>query len=542
MVYNPLALERSTIVRLPVSSAGKFEVERVGRQSSGQVSFHSSILAPLLHEDQEPKYLLMFETGYIPPVGAATFRIVVAGNFYQETDLTAWRFDPRDIDGERFVEASNGLVSVKFDQTTGMLVGISGNGVDLKVGQTWGYYTSFDSKFDHSDIPPSTGQQCSSAYIFRPSEPEQDLRVISPALGRAEFVNTSVGLEVRVVFEQPWIKQVTRVLNSQPFVEIEYTVGPVPIDDGRGKEIVTRFQTPINSHGVFYTDSNGREFLRRERNRRASWVLSSYEPVAGNYYPINAASYIEDSESSLCLLVDRSQGGTSLIEGSLEVMVQRRTLADDGRGVGEPMNETVDGITPYPPYGNATRLGPGVVIRGVHRIMVGKGPVGASLARQLMDGVFAEPVLFVGSSPDLRPVAFRQPKFSSLRGSLPSNVMLITLSRLQRVTNDTFLVRLGHQYGAGEGEGTSSEPVQVDLTSIFPGRSVLDVREKTLTGNRDWKAYLEHRLPWTSEPATPEYFVVLDTLVELNPMDIRTFEVTLGERSIRENSVESKQL
>ena len=30
-------------------------------------------------------------------------------------------------------------------------------------------------------------------------------------------------------------------------------------------------------------------------------------------------------------------------------------MADDDRGVGEPLNETTEGVTPYPPYGNAER-------------------------------------------------------------------------------------------------------------------------------------------------------------------------------------------
>ena len=38
-------------------------------------------------------------------------------------------------------------------------------------------------------------------------------------------------------------------------------------------------------------------------------------------------------------------GGASLASGSMEVMVHRRTQADDTRGVGEPLNETACGCT-----------------------------------------------------------------------------------------------------------------------------------------------------------------------------------------------------
>ncbi len=44
------------------------------------------------------------------------------------------------------------------------------------------------------------------------------------------------------------------------------------------------------------------------------------------------------------VLTDRSQGGASIADGQVELMVHRRTLNDDSLGVGEPLNETgIDG-------------------------------------------------------------------------------------------------------------------------------------------------------------------------------------------------------
>jgi len=37
---------------------------------------------------------------------------------------------------------------------------------------------------------------------------------------------------------------------------------------------------------------------------------------------------------------DRSQGGSSLNKGEIELMIQRRILHDDDRGLGEALNET----------------------------------------------------------------------------------------------------------------------------------------------------------------------------------------------------------
>lgn len=46
-----------------------------------------------------------------------------------------------------------------------------------------------------------------------------------------------------------------------------------------------------------------------------------------------------NSSDVVALLNDRSQGGTSLQNGQIEMMIHRRTVMDDSRGVGEPLNE-----------------------------------------------------------------------------------------------------------------------------------------------------------------------------------------------------------
>lgn len=83
--------------------------------------------------------------------------------------------------------------------------------------------------------------------------------------------------------------------------------------------------TQIPSAGRFYTDSNGRQTLVRKRDFRPTWDLNVSEPVAGNYYPINSHIYLTDDQENpqavVALVNDRSQGGTSLKDGQLELMV-----------------------------------------------------------------------------------------------------------------------------------------------------------------------------------------------------------------------------
>ena len=50
-------------------------------------------------------------------------------------------------------------------------------------------------------------------------------------------------------------------------------------------------------------------------------------------------------------MTDRSSGVASLKEGEMENMLHRRLLVDDGRGVGEPLNET-EGIRAFSKVSN----------------------------------------------------------------------------------------------------------------------------------------------------------------------------------------------
>lgn len=63
--------------------------------------------------------------------------------------------------------------------------------------------------------------------------------------------------------------------------------------------------------------------LKRKLNFRETWDVKLEEPVAGNYYPVTTKLSIEDKDKNLRLsaLTDRAQGGSSLNEGDIELMV-----------------------------------------------------------------------------------------------------------------------------------------------------------------------------------------------------------------------------
>ena len=164
------------------------------------------------------------------------------------------------------------------------------------------------------------------------------------------------------------MSQVIRTYANEKHVELIWNVGPIPIEDAVGKEIISRFESPLQSKSQFFTDTNGREMLLRTRDARPTWTVNLQEKISGNYYPINSRISLRDpaKKQSLAVLVDRSEGGSSLKDGELELMVHRRLLHDDAFGVGEALNETA--------------FGKGLVARGAHVLFAGEE--GSALGRR----------------------------------------------------------------------------------------------------------------------------------------------------------------
>ena len=543
VVYNSLASNRSTTIDLPVGSTGKYLVEDLDEGSAETIDAQPLPLRSSKHKSDEVSFVLSFMAGSLPAAGAKVFRIRKRDHSITtmlrdkrlgpSSDQPAHKLNELEDDT---LKISNGHFSVLVDTKTGDIRQIGTQEVEQL--SSWGYYTSFDGRKDaiHGDDNHNSG-----AYLFRPSTPNQELQIVQTK--NASIVHTSIGTEIRTEYEEPWIQTITRIPKGSPYIEIEYQVGPIPINDDIGKEVVTRYNTGVKNDAVFHTDSNGRDFIRRQRNHRPTWDLTVFQPVAGNYYPVNAAIYVDEggvandldsqeSGPSFAVVTDRTQGGGSIVDGTVELMVHRRLVVDDFRGVGEPINETDVGITPCHPYGSSTRIGEGLVIRGKHRILVEKtecesksicGAVGgALLARSVMDESFADPLVFVASSPSSEEIPLRTKSYSSLKEALPANVMLITKRLLYEEGATSFLIRLGHQYG---------EPVLVDLSTLFPHQSIEEISEMTLSGNRNIDDWRKERFDWIpyaerkSAKHEASFEAGGDTTITLTTLDIRTWIV-----------------
>jgi hypothetical protein len=349
--------------------------------------------------------------------------------------------------------------------------------------------------------------------VFRPNQQWAYPVNAAPSL---QLVHGHLVSEAWQVFS-PWLSQVVRLREGSGVVEFEWTVGPVPIDDGIGKEVIARYNSSLQSAGVFYTDSNGREFQQRRRDYRATWNWQRDQNVSSNYYPINACAWLADSTAALVINNDRSQGGGSIQDGHLELLVHRRLTSDDSKGVSEPLSEP--GLD-----------GQGLVVTGIHTVAIVPLAEAAPLARRQQNALYN--YLHQSFAPLTSTVAdyikSHKTSLSFSKGELPPEVELITLQPAPvPVNGSNVLLRVSHSFGAGEG----SSAVTFDLQSLFlqPLGAVVELALTAATPKKGNSGYVWNTTTGaTSGGRRPlPRRSPLDTTVTLQPLEIRTFGISL---------------
>ena len=318
-VYNPLAHATYQHVRFPVEGFNYEVRDYRGIDVLSQLVPIPVSVTKLTHRNSIAKNELIFEADEVPAIGYKSYMISrVAGqnnnNFVRNTPEVLHLKTPRDRRGiETFenVVIGNKYLNITFD-ANGLLSEIIINGVTSKLSQNFVFYEG--AVGDNKEYK----NRSSGAYIFRPAVGKCETIINKEAT--IQVVRGAVVDEVHQIFNE-WLSQVVRVYKTENYIEFEWLVGAIPIDDGIGKEIVSRFYTVMDTAGAFFTDSNGREILQRKRNYRETWNIDLNETIAGNYYPINTKIAIEDKVNRLAVLTDRSQGGGSIYDGTIELMV-----------------------------------------------------------------------------------------------------------------------------------------------------------------------------------------------------------------------------
>ena len=164
----------------------------------------------------------------------------------------------------------------------------------------------------------------------------------------------------------------------------------------QNEEIVLKIShSNIDNRQTFYTDANG--LFMQKRILDYFYNSETEKRIEPNYYPVNSAIYVEDwfespseQEAGLRMTVlnDRTQGGSSLRKGEIEIMLDRKTAFDDGQGVFEPLRDTMDH------YGKEHKAGLEVVT--THKIIVDSKSSKQNLQRRIQFYDDLSPIVMVG--------------------------------------------------------------------------------------------------------------------------------------------------
>ncbi|XP_020581253.1 LOW QUALITY PROTEIN: alpha-mannosidase At3g26720-like [Phalaenopsis equestris] len=515
LLYNSLGWKRDDVIRIPVSSDSVTVLDSAnGREIESQllpineasVRIRSQYVKAYLGEflDVAPKFWLAFPVS-VPPFGFSTY--IVSNARSQASAATMSSLHPSKESNDGYIEIGPGELKLLFNANEHELSYYtnSGRAVNSSLKQSYKFYAG--SVGEYTDL------QASGAYVFRP-----DGTFPIKSDDKVPF-NILHGPILDEVHQQinPWIYQITRVYKTKEHVEFEFLVGPIPIEDETGKELATEFSTSMETNKIFYTDSNGRDFIKRIRDYRTDWALHVNQPVAGNYYPINLGIYIEDDNTELSLLVDRCVGGSSIQDGQVELMLHRRLLHDDGKGVAEALNERVC----------VKNECTGLTVQGKFYLRIDPLGEGANWRRTTGQEIYS-PLLVAFTVQDGGNWANSHVStFSAMESySLPGNVAMITLQVLK---DGTVLLRLAHLYEVDEDKDLSIMAT-VDLNKIFPGKKILKITETNLSANQERSVMEKKRLKWRVDGTPAREKIVRGgpvdpskLLVELGPMEIRTF-------------------
>jgi lysosomal alpha-mannosidase len=457
-----------------ISDRTKGIPERGNSSADCELHFHT-ITQALGHST----YLLIPSSGNYDEIISQLSLNTVEKNSYQDSPISL----------------ENEYIRVEFDPTTSMSSRIINkvSGIQQKFQHSLQYYYG---------VRGTKGAQSSGAYVFRPTTNQS-----TP--GTPKITSLLKGLlfqEISIEFE-PWMTAVYRLYRTERKLEIEWTVGPIPDDNNLAREVIMNYETDIPNNGIVKTDANGRQMLTRKRNIRVSVPnFVQTEPVSGNYYPINSRIELPHNQgvSSLTIFNDRSQGGGSIRDGQIELMVHRRTLNDDNYGVGEPLKEQGSD-------------GKGLIVRGKHWIMLETPQTTNLFQPRESQRIFYQPTLFFSND------IFIQTDKTWSRGliqEISENVHILTLDNWKN--GKSKLLRLEHI-------AMTNETESIDLDNLITNFNKTIAIELTLAGNQ----YLSDskRLVWNTNDGQrtprrkPSSYGRFGSTITLQPTDIRTFEI-----------------
>ncbi|XP_039766142.1 alpha-mannosidase 2x isoform X2 [Ornithorhynchus anatinus] len=524
VLFNPLDQERLCLVSLLVTSPYVRVLSEDGRPLAVQLSAHwasATNMVPGIYQVSVPARLPALGLSVLQLLPGrdgqrtlpSSVHVYLHGRRLPVSDHEAFSVRVSEAADGDFA-LSNRYMQVWFSGRTGLLKSVRrlDEEREQRVGVELVVYGTRASK------------DKSGAYLFLPDGEAKPYTPKDPPVLRV--TEGPFFSEVAAYYQH--VQQAVRLYNLPGPEGLSLDVSfLVDIRDHVNKELALRIQTDIESDGAFFTDLNGFQVQPRRYLKKL--------PLQANFYPMPVMAYIQDRHNRLTLHTAQALGVSSLASGQLEVILDRRLMQDDNRGLGQGLKDnkpTCNRFRLLLERRTASAKSPGFLshLACMLRSLASRGSCGQevsdsrptsfpSLLSHLSSMHLNTPVLALPVAAD-RPAGSTLRSFHPFTSALPCDVHLLNLRTLQGEddtlpSTDAALIlhRKGFDCGLEAknlGFNCTTSQGKVALGSLFRGLDVTSLQPTSLT--------LLYAL------ASPSN----GTDVHLDPMEIATFRLRLG--------------
>uniref|UniRef100_A0A8C8MJW7 Alpha-mannosidase n=1 Tax=Oncorhynchus tshawytscha TaxID=74940 RepID=A0A8C8MJW7_ONCTS len=473
VLFNPVEQDRLCVVTVLVNSARVRVLTEDGQTLPVQLSAQWSSASQMSAE--------VFQVCVVAGLICGALSGYLMG-------ITAHAVDPLPLrsqtaDPQPFYTSTQSL-TLGFSGTTGLL---EVRGGELKVQIQFVTYGTRSSK------------DKSGAYLFLPDGKAKPYSQKEPPVVRV--VEGPLFSEV-VAFYQHF-QQTIRIHNVPGVDGLSLDVTTmVDIREQSNKELAMRLVTDIQNDDTFYTDLNGFQMQPRRRFLKL--------PLQANFYPIASQAYIQDSQHRLTLHSAQALGATSLESGQLEVILDRRLMQDDNRGLGQGLKDNKK---------TANRFRLLLESRSTGNKVVDSGPTSfPSLLSHLTSAILNHEVIALPVLPKKRGIPPLH-TFAPFTGALPCDFHVINLRSIQHQDTHSpspYTALILHRKGLDCGLETpnpgfncTTTEGQLGLSSLFRNLDLQLLQPVSLS------------LMYSSPP------MANDSSVSLEPMEISAFRLKL---------------
>uniref|UniRef100_T1JDF3 Alpha-mannosidase n=1 Tax=Strigamia maritima TaxID=126957 RepID=T1JDF3_STRMM len=327
ILYNSLAQARQEPVRVIITvpnikvidSDGKsvpFQLNPVWNTTGGPLQLIKGQYELLVIAHLPPLSLVTYHIKRVDDRDSSTLSSVTFFNTLPPSENNVFSIQ-KDSSSLNNIKLENSYLTSKFSSDSGLLKSITLKSSGRKV-RTRLDFQAYNSAQFHS-----------GAYLFLP-EPRQPVRNISDTPPLFCVLRGPICSEVFIQYSD-FLTHTVRVYHTDNLLskalEMDNIVDYPALPKFRETEMFLRVTSDVSSGSTFYSDLNGFQMMKR--------TIIPKIGIEGNYYPASTQMYIQDESTRLTLLMSRAHGVTSWQSGCLEAMLDRRSLYDDSRGMGE---------------------------------------------------------------------------------------------------------------------------------------------------------------------------------------------------------------